>query len=230
MAETKKIHKNQNVKYSSAAVDKLCLQILSCSLSQSLSANFVMQRFVCRAYKVCLQRYNLCHAEVVQRLHRGCAEAVQGLCRGCIVAAQWLHSGCTVAVQRLCRGCAEALHRLCRGCTVSVQCLCRGCAEAVQRLCRGCAEAVQRLCRGCIQTNFCRQSLSYCRQSLSTVARFVIWWMLQTNSWACRQTLSAAVLQTDFVSRFCRQTLSAVYTVHSTQCTVYRHRQCLWAL
>ena len=25
-----------------------------------------MQRFVCRAYKVCLQRYNLCHAEVVQ--------------------------------------------------------------------------------------------------------------------------------------------------------------------
>ena len=69
--------------------------------------------------------------------------------------------------------------------------------------------------------NLCRQSLSYCRQSLSTVARFVIWWMLQTNSWACRQTLSAAVLQTDFVSRFCRQTLSAVYTVHSTQCTVY---------
>ena len=210
MAETKKIHKNQNVKYLSAAVDKLCLQILSCSLSQSLSANFVMQRFVCRAYKVCLQRYNLCHAEVVQRLHRGCAEAVQGLCRGCIVAAQWLHSGCTVAVQRLCRGCAEALHRLCRGCTVSVQCLCSVCAEAVQRL-----------CRGCIQTNFCRQSLSYCRQSLSTVARFVIWWMLQTNSWACRQTLSAAVLQTDFVSSICRQTLSAVYTVHSTQCTVY---------
>ena len=68
---------------------------------------------------------------------------------------------------------------------------------------------------------FCRQSLSYCRQSLSTVARFVIWWMLQTNSWACRQTLSAAVLQTNFVSRFCRQTLSAVYTVHSTQYTVY---------
>ena len=34
--------------------------------------------------------------------------------------------------------------------------------------------------------------------------------MLQTNSWACRQTLSAAVLQTNFVSRFCRQSLSAV--------------------
>ena len=88
-------------------VDKSCRQTLSrptCSLSQSLSANFVMQRFVCRVYKVCLQRYNLCHAEVVQRLHRGCAEAVQGLCRGCIVAAQWLHSGCAEAVQRLCRG------------------------------------------------------------------------------------------------------------------------------
>ena len=151
VAETKKIHKNQNVKYPSAAVDKFCLQILSCSLSQCLSANFVMQRFACRVYKVCLQRYNLCHAEGVQRLHRGCAEAVQGLCRGCIVAAQWLHSGCTVAVQRLCRGCAEALHRLCRGCTVSVQRLCRGCAEAVQRLCRGCARAVQRLCRGCAE-------------------------------------------------------------------------------
>ena len=33
--------------------------------------------------------------------------------------------------------------------------------------------------------------------------------MLQTNSWACRQGLSAAVLQTDFVSSICRQTLSA---------------------
>ena len=180
-------------------------------------------KFVCKFChaEVCLQSVQSLSAVLQSLSCRGCAEAVQGLCRGCIVAAQWLHSGCTVAVQRLCRGCAEALHRLCRGCTVSVQCLCRGCAEAVQRLCRGCAEAVQRLCRGCIQTNFCRQSLSYCRQSLSTVARFVIWWMLQTNSWACRQTLSAAVLQTDFVSRFCRQTLSAVYTVHSTQCTVY---------
>ena len=220
------MHKNQNVKYSSAAVDKLCLQILSCSLSQCLSANFVMQRFVCRVYKVCLQRYNLCHAEVVQRLHRGCAEAVQGLCRGCIVAAQWLHSGCTVTVQRLCRGCAEALHRLCRGCTVSVQRLCRGCAEAVQRLCRGCARAVQtwRLCRGCIQTNFCRQSLSYCRQSLSTVDKVchlvdvadeLVG--MQTNfvSSGSADKLCQQVLQTNFVSSL----YSTHYTVYSIQYT-----------
>ena len=149
VAETKKIHKNQNFKYSSAAVDKRCLQILSCSLSQSLSANFVMQRFACRVHKVCLQRYNLCHAEVVQRLHRGWVEAVQRLCRGCTVAVQRLHSGCTVAVQRLCRCCAEVVQMLCRGCADSVQRLRRGCAEAAQRLCRGCAGAVQGLCRGC---------------------------------------------------------------------------------
>ena len=75
----KNVHKNQNAKYSSAPAGKLCLQILSCSLPQSLPANFVMQRFACKTHKVCLQCYNLCHAEVVQRLHWGCAGAVQRL-------------------------------------------------------------------------------------------------------------------------------------------------------
>ena len=79
------------------------------------------------------------------------------------------------------------------------------------------------------QTNFCRQSLSYCRQSLSTVARFVIWWMLQTNSWTCRQTLSAAVLQTNFVCTRSpdRQTLQTNFVCRKSAKTWPKCRQIL---
>ena len=188
-------------------------------------------KFVCKFChaEVCLQSVQSLSAALQSLSCRGCAEAAQGLCRGCAGAMQrlysGLHSGCTVAAQWLHSGCAEAVQRLCIGCAEAAQCLCRGCAEAVQRLCKGCASAVQRLCRGCAEAAYRQTSVDKVCHTVDKVCllqtRFVIWWMLQTNSWACRQTLSAADLQTNFVSRFCRQTLSAVYTVHSTQYTVY---------
>ena len=82
-AETKKMHKNQNVKYSSAAVDKLCLQILSCSCH-----NVCLQILSCRGLS---------------------AECTKFVCSATIFVMQRLCRGCTGVVQRLCRGYAEAV-------------------------------------------------------------------------------------------------------------------------
>ena len=147
-------------------------------------------KFVCK----------FCHAEVCLQSVQSLSAALQSLsCRGCAEAAQGL-----------CRGCAGAMQRLYSGCTVAAQWLCRGCARAVQ---------TRRLCRGCIQTNFCRQSLSYCRQSLSTVDK------------VCHLVDVADELvgmQTNFVSsssadRLCQQVLQTnfVSSLYSTQYTVY---------
>ena len=82
-AETKKMHKNQNVKYSSAAVDKLCLQFLSC-----ICHNVCLKILSCRGLS---------------------AECTKFVCSATIFVMQRLCRGCTGVVQRLCRGYAEAV-------------------------------------------------------------------------------------------------------------------------